>query len=32
MPLAGKGMLLTSIKIYAAYEADLNLCYDRDHL
>jgi len=32
MPLAGKGMLLTSMDIDAADEADLNRWYDREHL
>ncbi len=32
MPIAGKGMLLTSMDIDAAHEADFNLWYDREHL
>ena len=32
MPLAGKGMLLTSMDIDAAAEADFNRWYDREHL
>src|SRR5438105_13735066 len=32
MPLAGKGMLLTSMDIDAAFEADFNRWYDREHL
>jgi len=32
MPLAGKGMLLTSMDIDAADEEDFNLWYDREHL
>ncbi|MCK1620642.1 hypothetical protein IVA96_29500 [Bradyrhizobium sp. 159] len=32
MPLAGKGMLLTSMNIEAADEADFNRWYDREHL
>ena len=32
MPLAGKAMLLTSMDIDAADEADLNRWYDREHL
>jgi hypothetical protein len=32
MPLAGKGMLLTSMDIDAADEADFNHWYDREHL
>src|SRR3954462_15954520 len=32
MPLAGKGMLLTSMNIDAAAEADFNRWYDREHL
>jgi hypothetical protein len=32
MPLAGKGMLLTSMDIDAAQEADFNRWYDREHL
>src|SRR6266481_7390319 len=32
MPLAGKGMLLTSMEIDAADEADFNRWYDREHL
>jgi len=32
MPLAGKGMLLTSMNIDAANEADFNRWYDREHL
>ena len=32
MPLAGKGMLLTSMDIDAAHEADFNRWYDREHL
>ena len=32
MPLAGKGMLLTSMDIDAPDEADLNRWYDREHL
>ncbi|WGD54348.1 hypothetical protein QA641_10835 [Bradyrhizobium sp. CB1650] len=32
MPLAGKGMLLTSMDIDAADEADFNRWYDREHL
>ena len=32
MPLAGQGMLLTSMDIDAADEADLNRWYDREHL
>ena len=32
MPLAGKGMLLTSMNIDAGNEADFNRWYDREHL
>jgi hypothetical protein len=32
MPIAGKGMLLTSMDIDAADEADFNRWYDREHL
>src|SRR5215475_8808643 len=32
MPLAGKGMLLTSMDIDAADEEDFNRWYDREHL
>jgi hypothetical protein len=32
MPLAGKGMLLTSMNIDPANEADFNRWYDREHL
>ena len=32
MPMAGKGMLLTSMDIDASDEADFNLWYDREHL
>jgi hypothetical protein len=32
MPLAGTGMLLTSMNIDAAHEADFNRWYDREHL
>lgn len=32
MPIAGKGMLLTSMDIEAADEADFNRWYDREHL
>jgi hypothetical protein len=32
MPLAGKGMLLTSMDIDAANEAEFNRWYDREHL
>ena len=32
MPLAGKGMLLTSMDVDAADEADFNCWYDREHL
>src|SRR5476649_2068760 len=32
MPLAGKGMLLTSMNIDPADEADFNRWYDREHL
>src|SRR5579863_10525660 len=32
MPIAGKGMLLTSMDIDAAGEADFNRWYDREHL
>ena len=32
MPLAGKGMLLTSMDIDAADEADFNRWYDHEHL
>src|SRR5246500_4394750 len=32
MPLAGKGMLLTSMDIDPADEADFNRWYDREHL
>ncbi len=32
MPLAGRGMLLTSMDIDAADEADFNRWYDREHL
>jgi hypothetical protein len=32
MPLAGKGMLLTSMDIAPAEEADFNRWYDREHL
>ena len=32
MPLAGKGMLLTSMDIDPSHEADFNRWYDREHL
>lgn len=32
MPIAGKGMLLTSMNVDAADEADFNRWYDREHL
>src|ERR1700688_2446893 len=32
MPLAGKGMLLTSMDIDPKHEADFNRWYDREHL
>jgi hypothetical protein len=32
MPLAGKGMLLTSMDVDAGHEADFNRWYDREHL
>ena len=32
MPLAGKGMLLTSMDIEAEHDADFNRWYDREHL
>ena len=32
MPIAGKGMLLTSMDIDAEDEADFNRWYDREHL
>jgi hypothetical protein len=32
MPLAAKGMLLTSMDIDAAHEEDFNRWYDREHL
>jgi hypothetical protein len=32
MPLAGQGMLLTSMDIAPAHEADFNRWYDREHL
>jgi hypothetical protein len=32
MPIAGKGMLLTSMDIDAAHEAEFNRWYDREHL
>src|SRR5471032_1529319 len=32
MPLAGKGMLLTSMNIDAAHDAEFNRWYDREHL
>ncbi len=32
MPIAGKGMLLTSMDIDAAHEAEVNRWYDREHL
>jgi len=32
MPLAGQGMLLTSMDIASEYEADFNRWYDREHL
>ena len=32
MPLAGKGMLLTSMDIDSANEAEFNRWYDREHL
>ena len=32
MPIAGKGMLLTSMDIDSADEADFNRWYDREHL
>ena len=32
MPMAGKGMLLTSMDIDAADEAEFNRWYDREHL
>src|SRR5258705_5705548 len=31
MPIAGKGMLLTSMDIDAAHEAEFNRWYDREH-
>jgi hypothetical protein len=32
MPMAGKGMLMTSMDIDAAHEAEFNRWYDREHL
>ena len=32
MPLAGKGMLITSMDVDPADEQDFNLWYDREHL
>jgi hypothetical protein len=32
MPIAGKGMLLTSMDVDAGHEADFNRWYDREHL
>ena len=32
MPLAGKGMLLTSMDVDATNEADFNRWYDHEHL
>ena len=32
MPMAGKGMLLTSMNIGASDEAEFNRWYDREHL
>ena len=32
MPIIGKGMLLTSMDVDAAHEADFNRWYDREHL
>lgn len=32
MPMAGKGMLLTSMNIDAAHESEFNRWYDREHL
>ena len=32
MPIAGKGMLLTSMNVDAADEAEFNRWYDREHL
>ena len=32
MPIAGKGMLLTSMDVDAANEAEFNRWYDREHL
>jgi hypothetical protein len=32
MPLAGKGMLLTSMDIDPSHEAEFNRWYDREHL
>src|SRR3954453_13457523 len=32
MPMAGKGMLLTSMDIDAAHDAEFNRWYDREHL
>ena len=32
MPIAGKGMLLTSMDVEAAHEAEFNRWYDREHL
>jgi hypothetical protein len=32
MPISGKGMLLTSMDVDAAHEADFNRWYDREHL
>ncbi|MGA2995322.1 hypothetical protein [Bradyrhizobium sp.] len=32
MPIAGQGMLLTSMDVDAAHEADFNRWYDREHL
>ncbi len=32
MPIAGKGMLLTSMDVDPAHEADFNRWYDREHL
>ena len=32
MPLAGKGMLITSMDVDAADEPEFNIWYDREHL
>ena len=32
MPIAGKGMLLTSMNIDPVHEAEFNRWYDREHL